>query len=29
VVAITKADAEGTMVADRMIVGENGTVPPM
>ncbi|WP_027171839.1 hypothetical protein [Methylobacterium sp. 10] len=29
VVAITKPDAAGTMVADRMIVGENGTVPPM
>ncbi|GJE18355.1 hypothetical protein [Methylobacterium marchantiae] len=29
VVAITKADATGTVVADRMIVGENGTVPPM
>ncbi|WP_019905824.1 hypothetical protein [Methylobacterium sp. 77] len=29
VVAITKADAAGAIVADRMIVGENGTVPPM
>ena len=29
VVAITKADSAGTMIADRMIVGENGTVPPM
>lgn len=29
VVAITRKDAEGVAVADRMIVGENGTVPPM
>ncbi|KQP94888.1 MULTISPECIES: hypothetical protein [unclassified Methylobacterium] len=29
VVAFTKADAGGVAVADRMIVGENGTVPPM
>lgn len=29
VVAITKTDASGVPVADRMIVGENGTVPPM
>lgn len=29
VVAITKADATGAVVADRLIVGENGTVPPM
>ena len=29
VVAFTRADAGGTAVADRMIVGENGTVPPM
>jgi hypothetical protein len=29
VVAVTKADAGGVPVADRMIVGENGTVPPM
>lgn len=29
VVAITKADTAGAIVADRMIVGENGTVPPM
>lgn len=29
VVAVTRKDAAGTVVADRMIVGENGTVPPM
>lgn len=29
VVAFTRAEAGGTAVADRMIVGENGTVPPM
>lgn len=29
VVAITRKDAAGTVVADRLIVGENGTVPPM
>jgi hypothetical protein len=29
VVAFTKAEAGGVAVADRMIVGENGTVPPM
>lgn len=29
VVAITRKDAAGTAVADRLIVGENGTVPPM
>jgi len=29
VVAVTRADAGGVAVADRMIVGENGTVPPM
>ena len=29
VVAFTRADAGGTAGADRMIVGENGTVPPM
>ncbi|NEU12993.1 hypothetical protein G3T14_12705 [Methylobacterium sp. BTF04] len=29
IVAFTKADASGIAVADRMVVGENGTVPPM
>ena len=29
VVAFTRADASGTAVADRMVVGQNGTVPPM
>lgn len=29
VVAMTRADASGVAVADRLIVGENGTVPPM
>ncbi|MCJ2036797.1 hypothetical protein [Methylobacterium sp. J-068] len=29
VVAVTRADANGVAVADRVIVGENGTVPPM
>jgi len=29
VVAFTRADASGTPVVDRMVVGQNGTVPPM
>lgn len=29
VVAVTRKDAAGMVVADRLIVGENGTVPPM
>ncbi|MCJ2043314.1 hypothetical protein MKK58_01940 [Methylobacterium sp. J-078] len=29
VVAFTRADAGGVAVAERMVVGENGTVPPM
>ncbi|SFG60000.1 hypothetical protein [Methylobacterium gossipiicola] len=29
VVAFTRADASGTAVADRLVVGQNGTVPPM
>ncbi len=29
VVAVTKADAVGVATADRIIVGRNGTVPPM
>lgn len=29
VVAVTRKDAAGLAVADRLIVGENGTVPPM
>ncbi|KQP10498.1 hypothetical protein ASF28_05070 [Methylobacterium sp. Leaf99] len=29
VVAFTRADASGTAVVDRMVVGQNGTVPPM
>ena len=29
VVAVTRKDAAGLVVAERLIVGENGTVPPM
>ncbi|MBX9931528.1 MAG: hypothetical protein K2Y56_08305 [Methylobacterium sp.] len=29
VVAVTRKDAGGNVVAERLIVGENGTVPPM
>lgn len=29
VVAVTRTNSAGLVVADRMIVGENGTIPPM